>query len=91
MDEADLNILHKPETDETIDGLILTSEELVLIRRRRARQSFELGFYAGLSAAEQKLLSLADECAGGSGEGSTADTFRLAAKSLTNVKLTKTS
>ena len=74
---------------ETVDGKVLSSEEINLIRKYRAKQDFDLGFYSGLIAARNHLESLANECCGGSGTGDTADTLRLAAKEVGKITAPK--
>jgi hypothetical protein len=73
-------------TDNIVDGQILDSDEIELVRRKRANRAFTLGFYAGLSAGKERLESLANECNGGSGTGETADSFRMAAQYLDGIK-----
>lgn len=85
ISKADLPVISYPPSDETVDGQLLTTEELTLVRRWRAQKSFELGFYAGVQASQTRLESLANECGGGTGTGSTAEGLRSAAKHLDNV------
>jgi|HubBroStandDraft_3_1064219.scaffolds.fasta_scaffold915113_2 hypothetical protein len=67
------------------DEMILTSEERVMILRHRQDTRDAVAFNSGVRAAHAHLLSLADQCCGGSGEGEAASSYRAAAQSLTSV------